>query len=143
MIAGVRRRPSWRVPEARWVRPEFGLLAALVLGALLVEVWQSARLAELSLVRDQARAELGQDLARLEFDHARMERGATRAELDPQARRLGMVPVKAGQVFELPSQYLTRAEAVRNTGLPPALAWVGPLSRVFLPEAQARTRPGS
>ncbi len=143
MIAGVRRRPSWRVAETRWVRPELGLFAALVLGALLVEVWQSARLAQLSLERDRSRALLSQELARLEFDHARLDRGATRAELDPQARQLGMMPVEAGQVIELPSQYLTRAEAAPGSGLPPALAWVGSLSRVFVPEALARTRTGS
>jgi hypothetical protein len=143
MTVDVRRRPSWRVSDARRIRPEWGLFAALALGALLVEVWQSARLAELSLARDRARTTLEQESARLEFDHARLDRGATRAELEPQARRLGLEPMAAGQVIDLPSQYLVRAEGGRGAGMPSALAWIAPLSRAFVPEAIARTRNGS
>ena len=65
-----RSKPSWTAPERRAVRPELWLLAVTVVAVLLAEVWQSSRMAELSLTLGQQRAALQQAQARLEFVRA-------------------------------------------------------------------------
>ena len=84
-----RNRPRWRAQDARVSRPGLWLLALGLVGMLLVEVGQSSRMAELSLQLDQNRAALVQAQARLEFVRAQLERRITRAELAPQASKLG------------------------------------------------------
>jgi hypothetical protein len=74
-----------------------------VVGMLLVEVWQSSRMAELCLSLDKTRSALVQAQARLEFTRARIDRETTRTELAPVATALGLVPADAQQVVHLPS----------------------------------------
>ena len=143
MNAGVRRaRPSWRVPESRGLRMDVVVLALLVVGALLVEVWQTARMAELSLARDRARSELAQQQARLEFDRADLDRVTMLAQLERHARKLELAPVVAAQVIELPADYLAHGEAIPVAGKAPETSWIGRAARALVPEAIAKSRTG-
>jgi len=144
MNVGVRRkRPFWHAPEARIARPELWLLAVVVVSMLLVEVWQSSRMAELCLTLDRTRHSLAQERSRLEFGTASLERGATRGQLDPLAASLGLMPTEANQVVDLPAGYLAEAPlASRNAGSA-SLAWLNRLSHALVPEAIARSRTGS
>ncbi len=140
------RRPlvSWRASEARAIRPELWLVALAAVGMLLVEVWQSSRMAELGLALDRNRSAVQQSQARLDYLRAQLDRRTTRTELAPQAARLGLVPVDARQVVLLPSQYLAADEASTSGEPRSALAWAERASRVLVPEARARGRdPGN
>jgi len=136
------RRPlaSWRTSDRRALRPELWVAALVAVGMLLVEVWQSSRMAELCLALDHNRAAVQQAQARLEYLHAQLDRRTTRAELDPQARLLGLAPVDARQVVQLPPEYLAAADRDAGPGSRPVLAWVGGVSRALVPEARARDR---
>ncbi len=138
-----RSLPSWRVPDRRVVRPELWLLAIAVVVMLLVEVWQSARMAELSLPLDQSRSALQQSHARLDFVRAELERRSTRAELAPLASQLGLAPSDAQQVVVLPAEYLADGGDRRNAESVSRLAWAERVMRVLVPEARARSRAGS
>jgi hypothetical protein len=107
---------------------------------LLVEVWQSSRMAELCLTLDRNRAAVQQAQARLEYLRAQLDRRTTRAELAPQATLLGLIPVDAKQVVQLPPEYLAAADAGAGHESRSALAWAERLSRVLVPEATARGR---
>jgi hypothetical protein len=134
------RRPlaSWRAADRRALRPELWVIALVAVGMLLVEVWQSSRMAELCLALDHNRTVVQQAQARLEYLHAQVDRRTTRAELDPQASLLGLVPVDAGQVVQLPPEYLAAADG--ETGQGSRLAWADEVSRALVPEARARDR---
>jgi hypothetical protein len=138
-----RSRPSWRVSEARALRPELWLVATAVVAMLLVEVWQSSRVAELCLSLDRSRSALVQAQARLEFLRAELDRQTTRAELVPLASQLGLAPADAQQVVVLPAEYLTGSETARDGEPAPKLALAERLSRVLVPEATARGRGGN
>ncbi len=122
------------------LRPELVMLAVTVVGMLLVEVWQSSRVAELSLGLDQSRAALEQAHARLDFMRSDLERRTTRAVLVPKAEGLGLAPLDARQIVLLPSEFLPREEEPRRSGSTSLLAWAGRVSRVLVPEATARSR---
>ena len=137
-------RSSWSARDARSIRPELWLLAAALVGMLLVEVWQSSRVAELSLGLEQSRASLVQAQARMEFVQAQLDRRSTRAELGPLASQLGLAPADAQQVVALPAEYLAAGEADRrDAATVPLLAWAERASRALVPEAKARTRTGN
>jgi hypothetical protein len=136
------RRPlaSWRAPDGRAHRPELWVIALAAVGMLLVEVWQSSRMAELCLTLDRNRAAVQQAQARLEYLRAQLDRRTTRAELAPQAILLGLIPVDAKQVVQLPPEYLAAGDAGTGQESRSALAWAERLSRVLVPEARARGR---
>jgi hypothetical protein len=136
------RRPlaSWRALDRRALRPELWVIALVAVGMLLVEVWQSSRMAELCLALDHNRAAVQQAQARLEYLHAQLDRRTTRSELAPQASLLGLVPVDARQVVQLPPEYLAAADKRTGQDSRPALAWAERVSRVLVPEATARGR---
>jgi hypothetical protein len=136
------RRPlaSWRAPERRTLRPELWLVATAVLGMLLVEVWQSSRMAELCLTLDRNRGSVQQAQAKLEYLRAELDRRTTRAELGPQASLMGLVPVDAKQVVQLPTEYLAAADDRSGQQDRPALAWEERVSRAIVPDAAARGR---
>ena len=141
MNRDVRRpRASWRVMERRAVRPELWLFAVAAVGMLLVEVWQSSRMAELCLALDRNRAAVQHEQARLEYLRAQLDRRITRAELAPQAALLGLVPADAKQVVQLPSEYLAAEDPRPGQESRSALAWAERMSRVLVPEAKARGR---
>lgn len=142
MTLGLRRnRPSWRASEGRALRPEVWLMAALAVAMLLVEVWQSSRVAELGLSLDQNRAALVQAQARLEFTRARLERRTTRAELTPMAGVLGLAPADERQVVNLPAEYLADGGAERPSGESASLLTLAErASRALVPDATARDR---
>ena len=130
--------PSWRVPDGRLARPELWLLAIGVVGMLLVEVSESARMAKLSMDLDQTRSALQQAHARLDYVRAELERRSTRAALAPLASQLGLAPSDAQQVVVLPAEYLAGRE--RRRAGHATLSWAERASRIFVPEARARTR---
>jgi hypothetical protein len=135
-----RSQPSWRA-ETRVARPELWLLSMAVVGMLLVEVAQSSRMAALSLGLDRSRTALERAQARLDFVRAELERRTTRAQLTPEAARLGLAPLDVQQVVVLPSEYLAEdAVRTREPEAIPALAWAERASRALVPEAMARVR---
>jgi hypothetical protein len=136
MNFGSRSLPKWRAGEAR-LRPEVVLAAALVVGALLAEVWQNARMAELCLALDHSRRELKAEQARLQFAEAGLVHGGTRAALEPLAANLGLAPAAEAQVVILPAEYLPSQTAPRSSE-PTALALLDRVSRGLVPEATAR-----
>jgi hypothetical protein len=137
-----RSHPSWRASEARIFRPAVVFIALAAVGVLLVEVWQSSRMAELCYTLDHTRSALTQAQARLEFVHAQLDRHATRTELAPLAHQMGLVPADANQVVQLPSEFLADAEEPRpvTDDTPSVLAWAERASRALVPEATARGR---
>ena len=135
--------PTWRAQDRRVARPELWLLAGLVVGMLLIEVWQSTRMAELSLTLDQSRSALQQAHVRLEFVRAELERRSTRAELAPLAKQLELAPPDAGQVALLPPEFLAPREDPSRSHPNLLVALAERASRVFVSEAGARSRSGS
>ena len=139
-----RSRPSWRASEMRVARPGLWLLAAAVVGILLIEVWQGSRVAQLSLDLGQKRTALERARARLQYVRADVERRTTRAETAPLASRLGLAPADAQQVVALPSQYLAADATPTRAGEPVSmLALAERASRALVPEATAKSRAGN
>jgi hypothetical protein len=117
------------------------LIAAAVVGMLLVEVWEGSRVAQLSLALGQNQTALEEAQARLAFVRADLERRTTRAETAPLAARLGLAPADAQQVVALPSAYLAVGATATRDGEPASvLAWAERASRALVPEATARVR---
>ena len=139
-----RNRPRWRATEARVTRPGLWLFAFALVTMLLVEVGQSSRMTELSLELDQNRAAVVQAQARLEFVQAQLDRRTTRAELAPQASKLGLEPADPKQVVALPAEFLA-ADAPADGSIDQAslLGLAERASRVLVPEATARVRGGN
>jgi len=134
-------RPFWQSPERLLPRPELWMGAAMVLGMLLTEVWQTSRMAQLCLDLDQARSACVQANARLEYLRAAAERRSTRAELVPMAPGLGLAPADAQQVVMLPSEYLADDRTTSRDGdSAPLLALAERVSGALVPEATARSR---
>jgi hypothetical protein len=142
MKQGSRRsRSSWRASEMRVARPGLWLIAAAVVGMLLVEVWEGSRVAQLSLALGQNRTALEKAQTRLAFVRADFERRTTRAETAPLASGLGLAPADAQQVVALPSAYLAAGAPPSRDGAPVSmLAWAERASRALVPEATARVR---
>jgi hypothetical protein len=139
-----RSRPFGRITEARALRPELWLVAVVAVTLMLVDVWQSSRVAQLCLRLDQTRSALTQAQARVQFARAEMERRTTRSELAPMAARLGLVPAEAKQVVNLPSEYLADAAGPDRGGDPATLgALADGISHALVPDARARGRAGN
>lgn len=135
-----RSQPSWRRPDGRFIRVELWFVALGVVSALLIEVSQSARVAEISMELDKTRSTLQQAQARLEFVRAEIDHRSTRAELSPLASRLGLAPPDAKQVVILPAEYLAAPATRRQRTNAPLLSWAEKASRIFVQEATARSR---
>jgi hypothetical protein len=144
MNAGYRRNtPFWRASEARTVRPEGWVMAVVVVGMLMVQVWQSSRLAEDCMKLDRLRKTLAQERSKLEFDHERLAGDLTRSQLEPVAARLGLKPVDGEQQIDVPASYLASEGAVKTVSTTSRMAWLDRVSRALIPEATARSRSGS
>lgn len=140
----LRSRPSWRASETRPMRPELWLVAAVAVAMMLVEVWQSSKVAELCLRLDHSRVAFQQAHARLEFEQAAKARLTTRSELAPVAAQLGLVPADSRQVVILPSEYLADAGvAERGDDAAAPVTLAERISHVLVPEARARSRAGN
>ena len=141
MNRGPRRTvPSWRAGEARMLRPDLWVFALAVVAILLVEVWQTSTMAEVSLRLDRDTKRLTEARARLDYARAERERFTTRAELDRVARSMGLAPIDAQQLVALPSAYLERGGRGEHGDAVPLLAWAERAARSLVPEATARTR---
>ena len=136
-----RSRSSWRASEMRVARPGLWLIAAAVVGMLLVEGWEGSRVAQLSLALGQNRTALEEAQTRLAFVRADLDRRTTRTETAPLAARLGLAPADAQQIVALPSVYLAAAATATRDGEPASvLAWAERASRALVPDATARAR---
>ena len=135
-----RRSRSWNLPETRSLRPGLWLFALGLTSMLLAEVWESARVAELSMHLEKSRSALAQAEVRLEYVKATLERHTTRAELTPVASAMGLAPADAQQIVALPASYLEDGEATREPSTLPVLTWAERASRALVPEATARDR---
>ncbi len=134
-------RPFWQVPERLFPRPELWAVAAVVLAMLLVEVWQTSRMAQISLALDQTRSAYKQADAQLMYARAAADQRSTRARLDPVAAKLGLAPTRREQVWKLPSEYLADdRSAPRDNESVPVLALAERVSGALVPEATARGR---
>lgn len=142
MKAGTRRsRPSWRSTDSQPIRPELWLVAAVAIAMLLVEVWQSSRVAELSVSIDQSRLALMETRTHVEHLRVQKERRIPRAELAPMASNLGLEPAHVEQLVALPIAYLADGRSgVRTANQPFFVAWAERASRFVVPEARARVR---
>jgi hypothetical protein len=137
-----RPRVVWNATESRLARPEIWLAALGLLGLLLLEVWQNARVTQLCLRLEQTHRALAAAQAREAYVRAELARRVTRAELTPMAGSLGLMPADPRQVVTLPAEYLAAAEP-NPTLDTPALAWVDRVSRALVPDATARGRSGN
>ncbi len=134
-------RPVWQLREgASLPRPEFWLVVALVLGALLTEVWQSSRMTQLCLRRDNVRAATDGVRRKLEYDRAAIEQHATRAQLAPLAVAIGLAPVQPQQVVALPAQYLADDATGPRSDERSAGSLAERIASALVPEATARSR---
>jgi len=138
-----RHHPSWRAPERRALRPELWLLGALIVAVLLIEVWQTSQVAAVSLELDQTHKAFVVADAQLGHLRAEYERGTTRAELAPQAKKLGLARADAQQVRALPVEYLASESSQQDAMTDPVLALAKGVSRALVPEARARGRAGN
>ncbi len=133
--------PSWRVSDARALRPGWLLAALLLLSMLLLEVWQQSAVASLSVRAGQADELLKRASNELEWTRAQLDREATRAEVGSLAFSAGVRPGDAAQVVWLPSDYLEEDGAVASAeGSPALLAQAGRALQSLVPEATARGR---
>ncbi len=130
----------WNARGARSSRLGVWLAAFALLGLLLAEVWQNARVTQLCLGLERTQRGLVAARAREAYVRAQLDRRATRAALSPMAGSLGLRPADAAQVVVLPAEYLAHDGA---RGGETRLALAERLSRVLIPEATARERSGS
>lgn len=133
--AGVRRA------DAPAFRPHLVLLAAGLLAALLLEVWQTSTVASLSVKVGRGETALQQASAEKAWAVSRLEQGSTRAELGPVASALGLQPVDPRQIVTLPEEYLEPSPArPASTPSTPLLAFAGRALEALVPDAAARGR---
>ena len=135
-----RPRVFWNAGEPRGPRIGLWLAGLTVLGLLLAEVWQNARVTQLCIGLEGTHHALSAAQAREAYVRAQLDRRATRAALSPMAGSLGLVPADARQVVMLPAEYLARDE---SAGPGAELALAERLSRALVPEATARERVGN
>ncbi len=132
---------SWRIPDARAVKPGWILGACLLLAMLLLEVWQQSTVASLSVRAGRASDELKRASNDLDWTRAQLDRSATRAEVGTLAFSAGVRPGEAAQVVWLPADYLEEDGAAgAGTGSPALLAVAGRALQSLVPEAKARGR---
>jgi len=133
--------PSWRVADAKPFRPQLALVGLALLGVLLLEVWQTATVASLSMQLGRSTHTLQQASAELGWTRSKLDRSSSRAELGPVAGEMGLGPVDPRQIVTLPEEYLEPA-AARASGAPgsPLLALAGRALDALVPDASARGR---
>lgn len=134
-----RPRVVWNTGDARPSRLGVWVVAFALLGLLLAEVWQNARVTQLCLQLERTHHALSAAQARMAYERAQLERRATRASLSPMAGSLGLAPADAQQVVMLPAEYLAREESNSRT----ELALAERFSQALVPEATARERSGN
>ena len=138
---GRRSVPSWRLTDARALKPGWVLAALLLLTMLLLEVWQQSTVASLSLRAGRASDELKRASNDLDWMRAQLDRSGTRSEVGSLAVSAGVRPADAAQVVWLPSDYLEEDGVVADPdGSPALLASAGRALQSLVPEAKARGR---
>lgn len=141
MSAALRRsRPFWHASDARVLRPELWLVAAVAVAMMLVEVWQSSMVADLCLRLDRTRSTLQQTEARLQYLNAGLEQRTTRSELAATAAAMGLVPADDSHVVNLPSEYLASNQEGGTGGASKRESIAERIARVVVPDARARDR---
>ncbi len=136
-----RSRPFWRVAEPRVPRPELWIAALVLVAMMLIDVWQNSRVAQLCVRLDHSRSTLQKAQARLEFERATLEHRSTRSELAPVAAALGLVPMEASQLVNLPSDYLADDAGVDvGEDAAPRGTPAERMMRALVPDARASRR---
>ncbi len=130
-----------RATDAPAFRPRLALLAVAVLGVLLLEVWQTATVASLSVRLGKSVHALQQATAEKAWLTSQLEQGTNRSELGPVAASLGLRPVDPRRIVTLPEDYLEPAPG-RPASAPvaPLLALADRALEALVPEAAARGR---
>lgn len=137
----VNRTGTRRASDAPVVRPLLALGAIAVLAILLMEVWQSATVASLSVRLGRSEEALQQANAEQAWALSRLERSSSRSQLGPVAGALGLQPVDPRQIVTLPEAYLEPAPArPASTPSTPLLAFAGRALEALVPDAAARGR---
>ena len=140
MTAGLRRSRPWNASDALVLRPELWLVALLAVTLMLVEVWQSSKVADLCLKLDQTRSRLQQSEARRGYLQAGLEHRTTRSGLAATAAAMGLVPADNSQVVNLPSDYLADGQESGSGEGGRRGSFVERMERVIVPDARARAR---
>jgi hypothetical protein len=135
-----RSAPSWRVSDARPLRPQVVLIALAVMGILLTEVWQCSTVASLSDQVGRATHRLQQANAELEWTRSQLERASSRATLGPVAGAMGLKPTDPQAIVLLPEEYLEPAETRAGASPNGWLALAGRAAGALVPEASAHGR---
>lgn len=130
-----------RATDAPAVRPQLALLAIGVLGLLLLEVWQTATVASLSVRLGHSVHALQQATAERAWLSSRLEQGTSRSELGPVAASLGLKPVDPRRIVTLPEEYLEPAPGgAASAPTAPLLAMADRALEALVPDAAARGR---
>ena len=135
-----RSAPSWRVTDARSLRPQVLLVAAAVMLALLTEVWQCSTVASLGDQVVRASRDLQKANAELLWNKSQLERSSSRAALGPLAGAIGLKPADPQRIVLLPEEFLEPGEGRGGPGPGGWLAWAGRAAGVLVPEASAHGR---
>ncbi len=130
-----------RATDAPPFQPTLALFAVALLGVLLLEVWQTATVASLSVRLGKSTTLLQQSTAERAWLASRLEQGANRSELGPVAASLGLRPVDPRRIVTLPEDYLEPAPG-RAATAPTAslLALADKALDALVPDAAARGR---
>ncbi len=133
--------PSWRMSDARGLKPGWVLGAILLVAMLLLEVWQQSAVASLSVRSGRATDQLKRASNDLDWTRAQLDRSTRRAEVGSLAFSAGVRPADAAQVVWLPADYLEEdGVAADSDGSPALLAAAGRALQSLVPEAKARSR---
>jgi hypothetical protein len=115
----------------------------VIVGMLLVEVWQSSRMTELCMKLEQQRTTLTQEHSRLAYARVTFDRNLTGSQQEPIAARLGFVPMDGKQQIDLPAGYLASEGTARTAAATSRMALLDRIAHALVPDATARSRSGS
>jgi len=140
-MTGSRRRsvPAWRVSEAHPIRWHWACGAVVLVGVLLLEVWQYSTVDSLSEQVGRATHRLQQASAELEWMRAQLDRESSRSALTPLAAELGLHPADPQQIVPLGGDFPQAPEAGRAPA-PGMLAFADRALHALVPDAAARGR---
>jgi len=135
-----RSAPSWRVSDTRPMRLKLFVLAAVVMAALLTEVWQCSTVASLSEQIGRASRDLQKANAELLWHRSQLERSSNRSAVGPMAGAIGLRPADPQRIVLLPEEFLEPAESRGGAAAGGWLAWAGRAAGALVPEASAHGR---
>ena len=133
------RTPARRSSGDRKVGMHWLLLAALVLAAAFIEVWESTTASALSLEIDRLKEEVADGRAELAHLRTRATEATNRGGIADEALALGMRPADPDQIVVIPTDYL-ESGSQRQVPSDGFAAVTKRVADVFIPSARARDR---